>query len=131
MSVGHVEINTTKLPSENELKHLFVQTTWAAKREDLGIKKMLESTTVFVTIRENSKLIGFGRAITDGIYRALLDDIIVDSTYQKKGLGKVIVEQLLQQLTDVEEIFLNTRPGLEGFYKKFGFEKAKTLTMEK
>ncbi len=93
---------------------------------------MLEHLTVFVTIRENSELIGFGRAISDGVYRALIDDVIVDNSYQKLGLGKVIVENLLKQLTGIEGIFLNTKPDLEGFYKKFGFKKVVgTITMEK
>lgn len=125
------EINITELPSEKELKHLFSQTTWASKRNDPDIAKMLGNLTVFVTIRENSKLIGFGRALTDSVYRALIDDIIVDKAYQKRGLGKVIMENLLEQLIGIDEIFLNTKPDLEEFYKKFGFKKANTFTMEK
>ena len=125
------EINITELPSEKELKILFSQTTWASKRKDQDIAKMLQNTTVFVTIRENSELIGFGRAMTDGIYRALVDDIIVDSAHQKKGLGKVIIKNILKQLDGIDEIFLNTKPELEEFYKKFGFSKAYTITMKK
>ncbi|BFP41700.1 hypothetical protein FGF1_25450 [Flavobacteriaceae bacterium GF1] len=125
-------ISITEVPSEKELQKLFAQTTWAAKRKNLEIKRMLEHLTVFVTIRENSELIGFGRAISDGVYRALIDDIVVDDSYQKLGLGKVIVENLLKQLAGVEGIFLNTKPDLEGFYKKFGFKKVEgTITMEK
>ncbi len=125
------EINITELPSEKELKILFSQTTWASKRKDQDIAKMLENTSVFVTIRENSELIGFGRAMSDGVYRALVDDIIVDSAHQKKGLGKVIIENILKQLDGIDEIFLNTKPELEEFYKKFGFRKANTITMKK
>ncbi|MBT8307501.1 MAG: GNAT family N-acetyltransferase [Maribacter sp.] len=126
-----LEINITQLPSEKELKKLFSQTTWASKRKNQDIRKMLENLNVFVTIRKNSALIGFGRAITDGIYRALIDDIIVDNSYQKRGLGKVIVENLLKQLVGIDEIFLNTKPDLEEFYKKFGFAKVRTITMKK
>jgi predicted acetyltransferase len=92
---------------------------------------MLENLTVFITIRESSELIGFGRAISDGIYRALIDDIIVVSTHRNRGLGKVIVENILKQLDGIDEIFLNIKPDLEGFYKKFGFDKVYTITMKK
>ena len=125
------EINITELPTEKELKNLFSQTTWASERKNMDIKKMLENLNVFVTIREDSELIGFGRAISDGIYRALVDDIIVDSSYQNRGLGKVIVTNLLMQLDGIDEIFLNTNPDLEEFYKKFGFIKVNTVTMKK
>lgn len=126
------EINTTDKPSEEELKNLFIQTTWASKRKENDIAKMLESLSVFVSIRLNSELIGFGRAISDGVYRALIDDIIVDNAHQNKGLGKIIVENLLKQLVGIDEIFLNTKPKLEGFYQKFGFNKMpETITMKK
>ncbi len=125
------EISTSHLPSEKELEILFSQTSWAAKREKQDIAKMLEHLDVFVTIRKDGTLIGFGRVITDGIYRALIDDIIVDHTHQKKGLGKLIMENLLSQLDGIDEIFLNTKPELAEFYKKFGFSKANTFTMKK
>ena len=125
------EINITELPSAQELKNLFAQTTWASKRENEDIRKLLQNLTVFVTIRENSRLIGFGRAIFDGVYRALLDDIIVDSAYQKRGLGKLIVETLLEQLNGIDSVFLNTSDDLVEFYKKFGFQEFSGLTMIK
>ena len=125
------EINISVLPEVEELKFLFSQTSWASKREDHDIEKMLNNLSVFVSIRDNSVLIGFGRAITDGIYRALIDDIIVDHTHQGKGIGRIIVESLLDQLEGVEEIFLNTKPELEDFYKRFGFSKIKIITMKK
>lgn len=125
------EINIKELPSEKELKNLFSQTTWASKRKNKDIEKMLKNLTVFVTVRENSKLIGFGRAISDGIYRALVDDIIVDGSYQKQGIGRMVIENILKQLNGIDEIFLNTKPDLEVFYKKFGFNKVNTITMKK
>ena len=125
------KISTTELPSEKELLNLFSQTSWASKRKSQDIEKMLQKLEIFVTLRKNSELIGFGRAITDGVYRALVDDVVVDRSYQKLGLGKVIMEHLLGQLDGIEEIFLNTSPDLEEFYKKFGFVKAGTSTMKK
>ena len=124
-------ISITELPSKEELKNLFSQTSWANDRNYEDIQKLLDNLTVFVTIRKNAELIGFGRAITDGIYRALLDDIIVYEVYQKRGLGKIIVENLLKQLDGIDEIFLNTKPELEEFYKKSGFNKSNTFTMVK
>ena len=124
-------ISTTHLPSANELKTLFAQTTWAAKRQESSINQMLQSVQVFVTIRHGDKLIGFGRAITDGVFRALIDDVIVHNEYQKKGLGKLIMTNLMTQLKHTDQIFLNTKPDLESFYSHFGFLKATSLTMKK
>ncbi len=122
-------ISTTTLPNPSALQYLFSQTTWAKNRNEDDIKQLLSQTKVYVVIKDKQQLIGFGRAISDGIYRAMLDDIVVDQEYQKQGLGKLIVTELLDQLKDVETIFLNTKPELEGFYNKYNFTTSKALTM--
>ncbi|MBW1295194.1 GNAT family N-acetyltransferase [Aquimarina litoralis] len=124
-------IDKTKLPDVEEIRVLFLQTSWAKDRTIESIRKLLENTEIFVVIRneETNQLIGFGRAISDGVFRALLDDIVIDTNYRKKGLGKCIVENLLQQLGEVEQVFLNTKPELEPFYHQFGFTKSKAVSM--
>ncbi|WP_299213467.1 GNAT family N-acetyltransferase [uncultured Aquimarina sp.] len=124
-------INNKKLPEVGELKDLFKQTSWAKNRSLEGVEKLLQKTEVFVVVRDTDteQLIGFGRALSDGIYRALLDDIVIEASYRKRGLGKRIVQELLDQVQDVEQVFLNTKPELEVFYNEFGFTKTKALTM--
>ena len=123
------KIITDRLPLPSELKDLFSQTTWAKDRSIEGVERLLKNTAIFVVIREEEKLIGFGRALTDGIYRALLDDIVVSENYRKQGLGKVIVQNLLDQLESVDQIFLNTKPELKYFYNTFGFSESNAFTM--
>ncbi|GAA0715616.1 hypothetical protein GCM10009430_10320 [Aquimarina litoralis] len=135
---GEIELNemqyivsTTKLPDTEELKIFFLQTSWAKDRTIESIQKLLKHTKIFVVIRneDTNQLIGFGRAISDGVFRALLDDIVIDTKYRGNGLGKQIIRELLKELDEVEQIFLNTKPALEEFYKQFGFTKPKAITM--
>lgn len=123
------DIITNILPEATELQRLFIQTSWAKNRSIQDIKLMLGYTRNYVLVRHNSCLIGFGRVLSDGIYRALLDDIVVDINYRKQGIGNQIVKELLRQLPNVEQVFLNTKPELEGFYNAHGFSKSKVLTM--
>ena len=76
----------------SKLKSLLNKNTlWANKRSSKNIKKMLSNSTIVVSAWENSKLIGFGRATSDEIYRAVLWDIVVEKKHQKNGIGKIIV----------------------------------------
>lgn len=124
-------VNKATLPEAEELKTLFLQTSWAKDRTIESIQKLLKHTKIFVVIRneDTNQLIGFGRAISDGIYRALLDDVVIDTEYRGKGFGKQIIQELLKELGEVEQVFLNTKPALEEFYKQFGFTKPKAITM--
>lgn len=81
------------------------------------------STTVFVY--EESQLIGFGRAISDGEYQGAVCDVAVLPEAQGKGIGKVIIQTILDQLPDCN-IILYATPGMECFYKKRGFGAMKT-----
>lgn len=124
-------IATDRLPKPEEVQALCAQTTWAAERDLESIRSLLATNPVRVTVYLGDQLVGFGRAVSDGVYRALLDDIIVDSAHRGNGLGKAIVDRLVEQLEDVEELYLNTGPDLEGFYAKSGFKKNDGLTMKR
>ena len=80
-------------------------------------------TTVFVYHAD--QLIGFGRAISDGVYQAAVYDCAVLPEYQGKGLGKTIMDHILSRISHCNAI-LYASPGKEGFYQKHGFRKMKT-----
>jgi predicted GNAT family N-acyltransferase len=106
----------------HELQRLFAQTTWAEHRTLAGIKTMLHHTHISVAARSEDRLIGFARAITDGIYRALIDDVVVDNRWRGHGVGQELVRRLLEQLSAVEQVRLNCRAELVPFYERMGLQ---------
>ena len=69
-----------------KLQKLMSQNTfWANNRTHKDIRKMLEGSPVIISAWSGSSIIGFGRATSDQIYRAVLWDIIVDNKYQRRG----------------------------------------------
>ena len=97
--------------------------SWGKTRNLKDIKKMLAGSSVVVSLWSNEKLIGFGRATTDEIFRAVLWDIVVDKNYQNSGLGKKIVHKLLMNplISRVQRIYIMTTH-CESFYDKLGFK---------
>ena len=76
----------------SKLKLLFDQHSfWAKGRDYKSIRKLLAGSTVVITVWKNNELIGFGRATSDGIYRAVLWDIVVADKLQRQGLGRKVV----------------------------------------
>ena len=75
-----------------KLQVLFNQNTlWAKDRTISQIQTMLSNSNVIITLWSKHNLVGFGRATTDEVYRAVLWDIVVSKEVQRVGLGKVIV----------------------------------------
>ena len=98
-------------------------TLWAKDRTIDQIQQMLSNSNVIITVWSKTNLVGFGRATTDEVYRAVLWDIVVSKEVQRVGLGKVIVEELLKdkKINSVEKIYLMTTDS-QDFYKQLGFK---------
>lgn len=80
-------------------------------------------TTIFAHCGE--RLIGFGRALSDGEYQAAIYDCAVLPEFQGRGVGSDIIEQILDRLGHCN-IILYASPGREGFYQHHGFARMKT-----
>ena len=96
---------------------------WAQGRSRGGLVRMLRGSAAVVSAWQGDRLVGFGRASSDGLYRAVLWDVVVAAELQGQGLGRRLVQTLLQhpQLRKVERVYLMTSNSA-GFYQRLGFE---------
>jgi ribosomal protein S18 acetylase RimI-like enzyme len=102
-----------------------LKTVGMAYHEPEVHKRAFEASHITVFIYEESRLIGFGRAISDGEYQGAIYDVAVLPDAQGKGIGKTIIQTILDRLPNCN-IVLYATPGMEGFYKKLGFGLMKT-----
>jgi len=105
-------------------KLLDTNTFWAKSRTRNDLKKCLANSDVIISLWVGSKIVGFGRALTDGIYRGVLWDIVIDQNYQGKGFGTLIVEKLLtsKKIKNVKKLYLMTTDK-KMFYSQFDFKE--------
>jgi len=114
-----------------KLKVLFDEHTfWARNRKLCDIKKILKNSSIVVSAWKGNRLVGFGRATSDGIYRAVLWDVVIANDLQGIGIGKLLVQELLnsKRLSSVEKIYLMTTKCSE-FYEHIGFKKEKSQNL--
>ena len=99
-------------------------TFWAKNRKLSDIKKILKNSSIVVSAWKGNRLVGFGRATSDGIYRAVLWDVVIANDLQGKGIGKLLLKELLnsKRLSNVEKIYLMTTKCSE-FYQHIGFTR--------
>ncbi|MFC5700332.1 GNAT family N-acetyltransferase [Cohnella faecalis] len=114
-----------------DLLKLYEQEEWTNKRNPAGIKKMMEHCTIIGLVdKDNDKLVGFLRVITDFVYRATVYDVIIQSDYQGKGLGRMLMDEVVNhpELKDIERIELYCAPDKIEFYNKWDFYKVSEFT---
>jgi len=108
-----------------KLQKLFNQNAqWAQNRSISDLRNCLSKSDVIVSLWINKKIVGFGRALSDGIFRSVLWDIVIDQNYQGKGYGKIIVNALLESknIKNTEKIYLMTT-NKKDFYTQLEFEE--------
>ena len=95
---------------------------WASGRSKRELSRMLTRSQAVISAWQGSRLVGFGRATSDGVFRAVLWDVVVAAEHQGRGLGRRIVEALLEEpaLQEVERTYLMTTNST-GFYEQLGF----------
>lgn len=95
---------------------------WARGRSMGDLKHMLQHSAVCVTAWTGNRLVGFGRATGDGVYRGTIWDLVVEGDFSGQGVGGAVVEALLASpaLAGCERVYLMTTNSA-GFYKKMGF----------
>ena len=124
-----VTFSEKKSLQPEQLLTLFQQAPWAKGRTLNDAREMLRHTDVALCAWDGDRLVGFGRVLTDFVYRATIWDVIVDEAYQKQGIGAEIVQRILHhpRLKKVELFWLCTRR--PGFYEKLGFSSKEQTGM--
>ena len=95
---------------------------WARGRSFTQLRRLLVGSDAVISVWRGKRLVGFGRASSDGYSRAVLWDVVVAGDLQGRGLGRRVVEALLAspKLRDVERVYLMTTNS-NGFYEQMGF----------
>ena len=69
---------------------------WSRGRSRADVERMLAGSEVVISVVDtgSGELVGFVRAITDGVYRGVLFDLIVEPAYRGRGLGAELVRRV-------------------------------------
>lgn len=105
----------------DDVMFLLKQTHWACNRKRETVDKALKNSLCFGIFDKNNRQIGMARTVTDYATMFYVSDLVVDKEYQELGLGKMLVEAILQapELNNLWG-FLGTTKA-KAFYQKFGF----------
>ena len=113
------------------VRHLLDQTGWARGRSTDGIVSSLRHSAAVVSAWDGDRLVGFARAVGDGAYRALVEDVVVDEAWRGRGVGRGLMERLMTRLAGTEEVRLATGAETAPFYEEFGFARDAGVNMRR
>ncbi|MCK5309021.1 MAG: GNAT family N-acetyltransferase [Thermoplasmata archaeon] len=99
---------------------------WEEHYDPGGLDALIRGSFAFAIAMDASSglAIGMGRAISDGVSDAWLQDIVVLDDYRNRGIGRAIIKKLLEfcQMKGLGWIGLVAEPGSKEFYEPLGFK---------
>jgi N-acetylglutamate synthase-like GNAT family acetyltransferase len=114
----------TKEIDWGQLLELQRNAPWCRHRSLQQLVKAIHNSQLLLTAWEENRLVACARVLTDYVYRAVVFDVIVHPDYQGKGLGRQLMEQVVNHpsLKEVEYYFLYTADK-QGFYRRLGWQE--------
>lgn len=124
-----IDLVRLEKPSDDELRQvleLFVQADFTEFTCDLEWLRdaIAGSVSAVAAVDGNNNIVGFIRALGDGVSDCYIQDCVVHKSFRKLGIGRKLVEFLKKDLAErgIDWIGLIATPGNADFYRKLGFE---------
>jgi ribosomal protein S18 acetylase RimI-like enzyme len=115
-----------RLPTVEEYNHLRKLAGWPVietAQATLGLSRSLFGACVLDD--RSTSIAGMGRIVGDNAIYLHIQDVVVHPEYQRMGIGKMIMKELMAYIDTVgganTNIGLMCSKGREDFYKTFGF----------
>lgn len=124
MKITYYHYAERNIPPE-QLILLYKDAGWWEERQEQDIFRMLESGPSIGAWHDNT-LIGFIRAVSDGCFRAYIEDVVVRRDHQRRGIGEELVAMMLRQLQQIDVISLFCEEPLIDFYQAQGFKRSRS-----
>ena len=109
----------------DELSNLYRIAPLGDKKPD-ALRIAFSNSRYVCFVHEGTTLVGAGRALADGVDCSYLCDVAVHPAHQGTGLGKAIVQKLVELSAGHKKIILYAAVGKEPFYLKLGFRRMRT-----
>lgn len=110
--------------NENEILNIYQSVGWSNYVDNPEmLKSAYHNSLKIYAAYINNNMAGIIRVVGDGFSVVFIQDLLVYPKYQRKGIGKALLEKILSEYKDVYQKHLlteNTEKTIQ-FYKSIGF----------
>jgi GNAT superfamily N-acetyltransferase len=109
----------------DQLSGLLLTGGWE-RRDRARLAQEVAGSRYVVSAWDGERLVGFARAISDGVRNAYVSTVVVLPDYRGKGIGGAMIGRLLEGKDQIAFV-LHARPLVKPFYAKAGFSNAEDM----
>ena len=118
--------STERTITPEEFRDILIRSTLGERRpvdDSSTLQGMIQHSNLIASCWNGDRLVGVSRSVTDFHYCCYLSDLAVDASYQRKGVGKKLLEITSSKLKPSCKIILIAAPAAVDYYPHIGFEK--------
>jgi GNAT superfamily N-acetyltransferase len=113
-----LDVGAALTPDEVNAAYAWVE--WPP-REAWRLNAINKSCTWFAAREGDGALVGVARLLDDGGLDASLWDVIVRPDRQRRGIGRLLVDAVLERCRDRSLVAIVSTPAAAGFFERVGF----------
>ena len=124
-----ITIKKQEIVKLEDVLHLYQAAGWTNyTNQPLMLEQALSHSLVIYLALDGDAVVGLIRLVGDGFSSVFVQDLIVLPSYQRQGIGSLLMKEALKDYKDAYQVQLVTEETEKkvGFYRSMGFEVLST-----
>lgn len=125
--MGNLVFKEDIILNVEDILYLYNDVGWSSYTKDIdSLIKSIKNSLKVISVWDKDLLVGLIRVVGDGHSIIYIQDILILQKYQNRGIGKSLIEIILDKYKNVRQKVLLTDKEEKNilFYKKVGFSMA-------
>ena len=117
-----ITCTTSRDLTQSDLQDLFLSVSWSSGHFPEKLFAAMKNYETVISAWDGGRLVGLAAAMDDGVMTAYVHYLLVRPEYQRRGIGRRLVELVKDRYRDYLRLMLLSYDAAVPFYESCGFK---------